>query len=250
MVGICINLVLIPALVIAAGYFLRALAVKVLPLWLLRFWVYPGTAVHELSHALACIPAMASVQEVTLFRLDGSGEVKHGPSKLGRFGDMLIAMAPLVGGVVVLWLLNLVFGSPLQYAGVVTGNGAADPLFILHVAELTFEDCWRSMTTANWGDWRTYALIYLVFSISLNLAPSPQDLKNATWGLILVLGGAIAWLVIEHFLGIPIADSPLARVTTSLLGLSHILFFYFALSYALLGVLSLIGKLLSPKGGN
>lgn len=249
MIGLCINLVLIPALVVAAGYGLRSLAVKILPLWLLRFWVYPGTAVHELSHAVACIPAMAPVQELTLFRLDGSGEVKHGPSKLGRFGDMLIALAPLVGGVVVLWLLNVVLGSPLRYASIVTGNAATDPFFLIHIGHLTAINFWESIAAANWADWRVYLLLYLVFSISLNLAPSPQDLKNATWGMVLVFVVVIAWLVIEHFLGIPVTSSALAGPVTFLLGLSHILFFYMGLSLALLGVLYGLGRLFSPSGG-
>ena len=68
-----LNLVLGVCLLITATFGLRALWVRAVPPKVLAYLIAPGVAVHELSHALACVLTGAKVHSMVLFRSDGSG---------------------------------------------------------------------------------------------------------------------------------------------------------------------------------
>lgn len=63
--------------------------------------VAPGVAVHELSHAIACIVTGARIQQIQLFGADG-GFVKYQPSPL-PLSEAVIILAPLWGATLVVW---------------------------------------------------------------------------------------------------------------------------------------------------
>jgi hypothetical protein len=130
--------------------------------WLFYLILAPGTVIHELCHASACLITLTPIYEVHLFRLrrepDGTvqlGEVVHRDT--GSTRNFLIAVAPLVGASLLIYLLS-VWLLP---------RGAT----------------WTTLLTSGW----TYLVLVAVFFVALGLSPSRQDLKALPGFLVAVL---------------------------------------------------------------
>lgn len=156
-----------------------------------------GTPVHEISHAIACVCFLHSVQEVSLFKPNPStgqlGYVKHSYNPKNPYaailGNTFIPMAPFVGGALVILLLThfLVpeFASPSK--GFPSGPDFSSET-------LLNPSHYRPLLNKTWGylnhlkstvmrrelyeRWQFYLYLYLVFCIAMHLAPSGEDFKN------------------------------------------------------------------------
>lgn len=142
-----------------------------------RFFVAPGVIVHELSHALACILLLAPIRRISFFSRAG-GYVEHGRSRFGFLGQALIAMAPIFGITLFLWLLIYWFGFALEIKAV--DFSSADPGATIAAF---FRSAW-DLAAANWSAWPFWIFIYLVISLVSALAPSKKDFQNAFAGLV------------------------------------------------------------------
>ncbi len=133
--------------------------------WLFYLLLAPGTILHELCHALACVITLTPIHEVHLFRLrhkpDGTvqlGEVVHANADPIR--NFIIAMAPL-----------------FVASGLIYG---------LSAWLLPKNESWEQLLRSGW----TYLFLVVVFFIALGLSPSRQDLKAVPGflGVVVVLG--------------------------------------------------------------
>ncbi|MFA5070523.1 MAG: M50 family metallopeptidase [Patescibacteria group bacterium] len=172
-------------LLIILSYLLGRLWSRILPGKKYRFFVAPGVIVHEFSHALACIMTGAKVTRISLFSADG-GFVEHTRSRLGFLGAVLIALAPVFGGALFLWLLSRWFGFALDFKVIEFSSN------ILGNIRSLFFSAWNLLISGA-GDWRFWIFAYLIVSLSVALAPSKQDFMNAFLGLLFlfVIGLAI-----------------------------------------------------------
>jgi len=169
-----------------------------------RMWTYslgryvylvfaaPGIVVHELSHYAACKLTGARVTKVVLMSKTG-GSVTHGKPKGGVMGQALISMAPFFGIPLVLVFLGLLFdrflGCEIIWEPDLSGNVGS---VILNTFSAALDLIWTNIV-----DLRAYwFIIYLIVAASLTiaLAPSKQDFKNAIWGLVVVIGGTLVWI--------------------------------------------------------
>lgn len=196
------NLFVGATLLIAACYGLRSIWVKVVSPKILGYLIAPAVAVHELSHALACIIFGAKVYSIVLFRTDGSGEVKHGKPKVKYIGDVAISMAPLFGGIASLVLLTMLLQTPLHKLGARTdGVETNQLLFVWDLVELVGKDLYYGFSFEMFTSWRTYVFLYFAMCFTLAMAPSKQDIKNGSVGMIVVLGLVItAHILLDRIL--------------------------------------------------
>ncbi|MCA8914467.1 MAG: M50 family metallopeptidase [Planctomycetes bacterium] len=184
-----LNLVLGVSLLILATYGLRWLWIRALPPRILAYMIAPGVAVHELSHAAACVLTGAKVHSMVLFRSDGSGEVKHGPPKIKYIGDVMISLAPLVGCTFCLVLLGLILRAPVNFYAVKTDSVQTNQLmFAASLAQLVWDDMVLFFKLSSLGDWRTWVFLYFALAFTMSMAPSKQDLKNGSVGILVVCG--------------------------------------------------------------
>jgi hypothetical protein len=197
-----LNLVLGVCLLIMATFGLRALWVRAVPPKVLAYLIAPGVAVHELSHALACVLTGAKVHSMVLFRSDGSGEVKHGPPKLKYIGDVAISLAPLVGCTVCLWLLGLILKAPVNFYTVQAEGVHVNQLaFVADLAMLVWDDLVLFFKASALLDWRTWVFLYFAMCFTLGMAPSRQDLKNGAVGILVVCGIVlVVHLIVDRLL--------------------------------------------------
>ena len=141
-----------------------------------RFFIAPGVIIHEFSHILACLLTGAKIHKISLFSREG-GYVEHARSRLGFLGNAMIAMAPLFGITLFLWLLIFWFGFRLEFQAI---NFSAD---IFGNIKSLISSAWDLFST-GYTHWLFWIFIYLVISLSLALSPSQRDFKNAFFGLI------------------------------------------------------------------
>jgi hypothetical protein len=239
-----LNLVVAVVLLILALYGLRRLWSRALPARVLVILTAPGVAVHELSHALACILSGAKVHSVTLFRSDGSGEVRHGPPKLKYIGPMLIGLAPLLGGTLCLVLIGMLLRAPVNPFGVSTGGVQPDQLrFLLDLAVLVIDDLGLYLRASSWSDWRTYVFLYFAMCFALTMAPSGKDLKNGAVGILIICGLVLlAHLVIDRLIQAR-GDGVVFRFMSDLVIMLHYPFAIAAIAAILGAVIYAIGLL-------
>jgi hypothetical protein len=215
---------------------------KALPPKALAWLIAPGVAVHELSHALACLLTGAKIHSMVLFRSDGSGEVRHGPPKLKYIGDMLIALAPLAGGTACLLLLGILLRAPVNLYDVRTGGVQPDQFrFVLDLAGLVWDDLGVFVRAASWSDPRTYVFLYFAMCFTLTMSPSRQDIKNGAVGILVICGVVlILHLVVDRLIQAR-GDGPIFRFVGDVLIMMHYPFSIAAITALLGGLIYAIG---------
>jgi hypothetical protein len=233
-----LNLILGVTLFIAAAYGLRRLWVRAVPPKILAWLIAPGVAVHELSHAVGCLLTGAKIHSMVLFRPDGSGEVRHGPPKLPYVGTMIIALAPLAGGVAALVLLGMLLDAPINPYRVKADRVQPDQfVFMAEIARLVLDDLRMFLKGSSFTDWRTYVFLYFAMCFTLTMAPSKQDLKNGAGGILILCGLAfLAHLVVDRLIQAR-GDGPVFQFMGSVLVKLHY-------PFAIAAVSAIVGGLL------
>jgi hypothetical protein len=202
-------------LIIATGIVVMLLSLMLDYLWarilpvrglyyVLRF---PGVVVHECSHILGCILTGAAVQKVVLFS-EGGGSVTYSRPKVPVLGDVIISTAPVFCIPLVLAFCTWVFG---QYLGCVfpVFPFPVDSANMLAGLVAGIFGMFEANLVSQFDPWFLLYL-YLTLSLMLSVAPSLQDLKNASVGIALIsLAGILVYLS-----GIPPAISIFEDVTT------------------------------------
>ncbi|MFH1366482.1 MAG: M50 family metallopeptidase [Patescibacteria group bacterium] len=171
-------------LLVFLSFLISKLWSRIFPGRKFRYFVAPGVIVHEFSHALACLLTGAKVTRISLFAPEG-GFVEHGRSRFGFFGAALIAMAPIFGITLFLWLLAYWFGFSFDFQ---TIEFSSD---ILGNFKSLFFSAW-DLVKSGAADWHFWIFVYLVISLSVSLAPSKQDFKNAFLGLLFLFAFGLA----------------------------------------------------------
>lgn len=133
---------------------------------------YFGTFIHESSHALFCILTGARISEYKIF-VD-QPRVSYSNSKIPLLGNLLIAIAPIFGGLMVLYFVR-------EYFFI---NQYVMPQF--YNWKLLLTDSINFLRQINLTNWKNLLTIFLFLNAGAMIGPSWQDLKNV-WFLILLL---------------------------------------------------------------
>jgi hypothetical protein len=174
-------------------------------LWFL--WLTaPGTIVHELGHAVFCLPFGHRIERIRLFRparYGSVGEVIHSHSVANPWawlGHFFIGTGPLwMGGVVIgalgRWLLNGAWFLP--GAGMVENAWRGWPAWWA-IAEVVGRLMRGLFQLEPWGRWTTWLFLYLAFSIGVHMSLSGSDVKDTVKGFgVLVLTVWILLLIVR-----------------------------------------------------
>ena len=146
------------------------------------FLYYVGAFVHETSHAVLCVLTGAKISEYKVFVREP--HVSYSNSKLPVIGNLLIAIAPMFGGLAALFLFNKYF----------LANHYVMPPF--SVWKNFFVDFIKLLKQINTFQIKDIITILLFLNIGATIGPSWQDLKNV-WPLILILA-FIPWPFFTH----------------------------------------------------
>ena len=98
------NLGLLIILISLFGYISNWINWKFLNYPIIRLLYYFGAIIHESSHAILCLLTGAKITEFNIF--SSQPHVNHYKSRLPFLGELLISTAPIIGGLLFLFLIN------------------------------------------------------------------------------------------------------------------------------------------------
>jgi hypothetical protein len=156
----------------ALGYFSNWLNWRFLNYKINHLLYYFGAFVHESSHALLCLLTGAKISEYKV--VTTQPHVTYSNSRMPILGNLLISIAPILGGLTFLFFINKYF---LQ-------NQFAMPAFSNWKYFLT--DFYKFIAQINITKWQDLVAIFLFLNVGAMISPSWQDLKNV-WILIILL---------------------------------------------------------------
>ncbi|MBU1131542.1 M50 family metallopeptidase [Patescibacteria group bacterium] len=160
-------------------------------------WMKPltwlGILIHESAHAIACYATGGKVVRMNVSSTQGS--VEHYQPKIPFLGPVLVSVAPLLGGIVIVGILNKVL--------------LANAIEIQSIN--IRENLVGIFSSFNFLSWQTWVLIVFFLNIGVIVGPSVQDLKNIWLPVVLsfflnieeiaqILAFAIALIIINILL--------------------------------------------------
>jgi hypothetical protein len=154
------------------------------------FMRLPGVVVHECAHIAGCLITGARIQRVVLFSEEG-GSVTYARPLIPFIGDVIISTAPLFLLPLALLFITWVFGTFLGCFFPAFPVSLDSPETFIRYGESVSGTFTDNLLTRFNGWFLLY--LYLTVSFVLSIAPSPQDMKNAAAGIILLtLAGFLA----------------------------------------------------------
>jgi hypothetical protein len=159
-------------LISALGYFSNSLNWHFLNYKINHLLYYFGAFIHESSHALVAILTGAKIHKYKVISIQP--QVSYSNSKIPILGNLLISIAPIIGGLTFLFFLNKYF----------LANQFIMPAFLNWKFFLNnFLKFVIQIDITKWQDW---IIIFLFLNMGAMIGPSMQDLKNV-WILIIIL---------------------------------------------------------------
>jgi len=166
------NLGILIILIALLGYISNWLNWRYLNYSVVRLLFYVGAFLHEISHIIFCRLTGATITGGNIF--SRKPHVIHSKPKLPFIGQLLISLAPIIGGLLFLFLIN-------KY-------------YLVNYFEIPQFSDWQSALIAplsllsqiNLLDWQSWLMILLFLNVGAMIGPSLQDLKNI-WPIMIIL---------------------------------------------------------------
>jgi len=166
------NLGILIILIALLGYISNWLNWRYLNYSVVRLLFYVGAFLHELSHVIFCRLTGATITGGNIF--SRKPHVIHSKPALPLIGQLLISLAPIIGGLLFLFLIN-------KY-------------YLVNYFEIPQFSDWQSALIAplsllsqiNLLDWQSWLMILLFLNVGAMIGPSLQDLKNI-WPIMIIL---------------------------------------------------------------
>lgn len=176
--------------------------------WKSVLWTgWLGTPIHELSHLLMCLVFRHRIEGVAFFEPDPTqrqlGYVRHSWRKGNWFeelGNAFIAVAPLLGGSLVLLLLLQLF-YPESIPAILNPHLAAGTDVFSQIHKSVKAVFAHVLRPDNLVTVRFWVFLYLVLSVGSHMAPSWNDYQGTGRSLLLLMAITAAFLLIATVSG-------------------------------------------------
>lgn len=220
-----------------------------------------GTSVHELGHAIFAILFAHKISEIKLFTPTSGkslGQVKHSYTKGNPYqtiGNFFIGIGPILLGALLLWLVTwLLFDLNAVNIAEKQGIHINYRIFtswelIKNTAQGIYEGIisFYQFVTANHGEywWKVVVFIYLIYAIGSSVTLSSSDIQGAfrgfTYFVVLLLVFNLATIWNGNF-----ATRFFDKTGNYLSGFYFLIVLSMALNVVFIGILFLLGLILSP----
>ncbi|MFO0853512.1 MAG: hypothetical protein U0571_03855 [Candidatus Brocadia sapporoensis] len=156
---------------------------------MVKGFLFPGTIVHELSHALLCLITGTTIKELNLFTSDSMG-IKYDKPKVPFLFDFIIAAAPIFGCAFFIYFLSKILSNPIPLDTTFSQE--------IHFTFKGFFDLIRQLLDTVWTTLNSfrnklhiedirhifYILVIIIFTVSMS--PHKQDIKHLVLGFTII----------------------------------------------------------------
>lgn len=156
-------------------------------------FLFPGTIVHELSHALICLSTGTTIKELNLFSSNNTG-IKYDKPKVPFVFDFIIASAPIFACAALIFLIAKLLSNPIHLNNTFPHEihfslkGLFDLIrHLLDAAWVTLNAFWNQLHLGNIHH-VLFLLAIIIFTVSMS--PHRQDIKP------LVIGFAVLSIIL------------------------------------------------------
>ena len=165
------NLGILIVLITFLGYIANWINWKFLNYIFVRLLYLIGAFIHELSHALFCLLVGARIIEFKIF--SRQPKVVYIEPRLKYIGRPLISLAPIIGGLLFLFLIN--------------NYWLKESFDIFQISD--YKDIFSSplalLAQINLLNWQSWVILLLFLNVGAMIGPSVQDLKNI-WPFLII----------------------------------------------------------------
>ncbi len=169
---------------------------KYLNLKIVKTFLLPGAAVHELSHAFLCLVTGTTIKDLNIFKLDNGDGLQYDRPKAPYLFDFFIATSPIFGCAFVLILTSIILGNPIQVSESLPNEMTFSMKLVFDYAK-NFLDMIRLTLNAFWkiGFHSISSILFIIASIifTVSMAPHKRDIKYIVLGFI-ILGTILFFL--------------------------------------------------------
>ena len=169
---------------------------KYLNIKIVKSFLFPGTVIHELSHAFLCLITGTTIKDLNIFKIENSGGLQHDRPKVPYLFDFFIATAPIFGCAFVLILVSIILGNPIQVSESLPNEMTFSMKLVFDYAKNFLDMIWLTLN-AFWkiGFHSISSVLFIIASIifTVSIAPHKRDIKYIVLGFI-VLGTALFFL--------------------------------------------------------
>jgi len=151
----------------------------------------PGTVVRKFSMTCAALASGATVTGVNVYDL-GDRQVRFEANGAASVSKVLVPLAPVFTCALVLQAANVLLGSPIRLDYPPPGISSLDVGgmrgFLMGTWQLV-SHLVAQLFAADWGHFRLYALLALLFSLSLGACLPFEEFREAFLGVVLLVVG-------------------------------------------------------------
>ncbi|MGR3319037.1 MAG: hypothetical protein ACUZ8O_11240 [Candidatus Anammoxibacter sp.] len=201
--------------IIFLSYVIERLWVKYINSKVLKFFLFPGSVAHVLSHALLCLVTGATIRNLNIFNFKNN-EIQYERPKIRYIFDFFIVVAPIFGCGIILLFLAAHLGSSV-------GENQHIPSSIEWKDNVnSLAETIKTTLTIFWSDINHHKiapLIFIILSIifTVSMAPKSSEFKFLILGMI--TAAAIPFLL--EMAGVSLQRSDL--LSTLINGLWHLI---------------------------
>ena len=160
---------------------------------MVRVFLFPGTIVHELSHALLCLVTGTTIKELNLFAASSTG-IKYDKPKVPVLFDFIIAAAPVFGCAVFIFFISRILSNPIHLDSSFPQDFHASIQGLFDLLRNLIDAVWTTFNTfrsrLHVQDVRHVLFLYAMIVFTVSMSPHKQDIKY------LVLGFAILSVIL------------------------------------------------------
>jgi hypothetical protein len=239
--------------IIFTSFGIEKLWSKYLNAKIVKTFLFPGSVIHELSHALLCLVTGTTIKELNIFKLENSGGMQHDRPKVPYLFDFFIATSPVFGCASVLIIISIILGNPIQVSESLPNEITFSMKLVFDYAKNFLDMIWLTLN-AFWkiGFHSISSTLFIIASIifTVSMAPHKRDIKYIVLGFI-ILGAVLFFLELFgiSLLGYKWWDQALEsswKIVTYIISLLLTILF---ITSIIIGIINGIRLTLGHKGG-
>ena len=157
-----------------------------------RFFLFPGAVIHELSHAFICLITGTTIKELNIFKLE-NGSIQYDRPKIPFLFDFFIATSPIFGCAFVLILISIILGNPIRVDETLPNEMTFSIKIVFDYAKNFLDMIWLTLHAFWKSGFRSISSVFFIIAsiiFTVTMAPHKSDIKYIVLGFI-ILGSAL-----------------------------------------------------------